>query len=109
MKRSEVQVLLGPRKIAKAINQGDLAQIVEHLLCKLGVRGSTPLVSTKGERPVRNGWSFSLPWVLDFHHDLGKVRDHRRHIFVAGRVLRSAGNKTDFNADTNVGREATNR
>ena len=47
MKRSEVQVLLGPRKIAKAIDQGDLAQLVEHLLCKQGVRGSTPLVSTK--------------------------------------------------------------
>ena len=37
--------------------QGDLAQLVEHLLCKQGVRGSTPLVSTK-VRPARNGGSF---------------------------------------------------
>ncbi len=28
-------------------HSGDLAQLVEHLLCKQGVRGSTPLVSTK--------------------------------------------------------------
>ncbi|MEY2815951.1 MAG: hypothetical protein RJA78_527, partial [Actinomycetota bacterium] len=28
---------------------GDLAQLVEHLLCKQGVRGSTPLVSTQVE------------------------------------------------------------
>lgn len=27
---------------------GDLAQLVEHLLCKQDVRGSTPLVSTLG-------------------------------------------------------------
>ena len=47
MKRSEVQVLLGPRMIASAKIYGDLAQLVEHLLCKQGVRGSTPLVSTK--------------------------------------------------------------
>ncbi|MFM2185175.1 MAG: hypothetical protein RIS55_823, partial [Actinomycetota bacterium] len=33
--------------IASAKIYGDLAQLVEHLLCKQGVRGSTPLVSTK--------------------------------------------------------------
>ena len=29
------------------IKRGDLAQLVEHRLCKAGVRGSIPLVSTK--------------------------------------------------------------
>ena len=29
------------------LRYGDLAQLVEHLLCKQGVRGSIPLVSTK--------------------------------------------------------------
>jgi hypothetical protein len=28
------------------LRYGDLAQLVEHLLCKQGVRGSIPLVST---------------------------------------------------------------
>ncbi len=35
----EVQQQSAPRP-------GDLAQLVEHLLCKQGVRGSTPLIST---------------------------------------------------------------
>ena len=50
MKRSEVQVLLGPPgslELSEDSENGDLAQLVEHLLCKQGVRGSTPLVSTK--------------------------------------------------------------
>jgi hypothetical protein len=50
MKRSEVQVLLGPPgrlELSEDSEKGDLAQLVEHLLCKQGVRGSTPLVSTK--------------------------------------------------------------
>jgi len=69
MKRSEVQVLLGPpgsfftkrrfrnrsnKGTTQIQNPGDLAQLVEHLLCKQGVRGSTPLVSTN-EKPARNG------------------------------------------------------
>ena len=35
--------------VSKEILNGDLAQLVEHLLCKQGVRGSTPLVSTQVE------------------------------------------------------------
>jgi hypothetical protein len=45
---SEVQVLPGPPVIARfflASLQGDIAQLVEHLLCKQGVTGSNPVVS----------------------------------------------------------------
>ena len=45
---SEVQVLPGPPVIALsclASIQGDIAQLVEHLLCKQGVTGSNPVVS----------------------------------------------------------------
>ena len=63
MKRSEVQVLLGPpgSNSAESLvpdldssgsSAGDLAQLVEHLLCKQGVRGSTPLVSTKSWKAI---------------------------------------------------------
>ena len=38
-----VQVHIGP----PCTQRGDLAQLVEHRLCKAGVRGSIPLVSTK--------------------------------------------------------------
>jgi hypothetical protein len=34
--------------------------LVEHLLCKQGVRGSTPLVSTQVESPVRNDRAFFI-------------------------------------------------
>ena len=36
-------------------NNGDLAQLVEHRLCKAGVRGSIPLVSTY-KLPANFGW-----------------------------------------------------
>ena len=55
MKRSEVQVLLGPPgslELSEDSENGDLAQLVEHLLCKQGVRGSTPLVSTKSWKAI---------------------------------------------------------
>ena len=38
-----VRVHLGP----PPAQHGDLAQLVEHCLCKAGVRGSIPLVSTQ--------------------------------------------------------------
>ncbi len=38
---SEVQVLPGPPSV------GDVAQLVEHLLCKQGVVGSIPSISTR--------------------------------------------------------------
>ena len=42
-----VQVHLGPPyQRSFLLRYGDLAQLVEHLLCKQGVRGSIPLVST---------------------------------------------------------------
>jgi hypothetical protein len=31
---------------------GDVAQLVEHLLCKQGVGGSSPLVSTGNRKPI---------------------------------------------------------
>jgi hypothetical protein len=31
------------------ISQGDVAQLVEHLVCNQGVGGSSPLVSTEGK------------------------------------------------------------
>ena len=43
--------------IASAKIYGDLAQLVEHLLCKQGVRGSTPLVSTKEMPPFGEAFS----------------------------------------------------
>ena len=66
MKRSEVQVLLGPPgslELSEDSENGDLAQLVEHLLCKQGVRGSTPLVSTK--TLSRNRESFFFCEALD--------------------------------------------
>ncbi len=56
-----VQVHLGPPRT----NNGDLAQLVEHRLCKAGVRGSIPLVST--EEPVTCGGFFA------FHHTLSTM------------------------------------
>ena len=72
MKRSEVQVLLGPRMIASARIYGDLAQLVEHLLCKQGVRGSTPLVSTKEMPP--SGEAFSVCVDYGASHSLSLAR-----------------------------------
>jgi hypothetical protein len=40
---------------------GDVAQLVEHLLCKQGVGGSSPLVSTTDGGPFRRSpmiWSY---------------------------------------------------
>ena len=34
----------------KVLRRGDVAQLVEHLLCKQGVRGSSPLISTRFSR-----------------------------------------------------------
>ncbi len=34
-------------QLAPPVNPGDVAQLVEHLLCKQGVVGSSPIVSTK--------------------------------------------------------------
>ena len=48
--RSEVQILPGPpfffRRYARAADQGAVAQLGEHLLCKQGVVGSNPISST---------------------------------------------------------------
>jgi hypothetical protein len=33
--------------LARLVGAGDVAQLVEHLLCKQGVGGSSPLVSTR--------------------------------------------------------------
>ncbi len=60
--------LLHQKKVLEPKNQrhhpdsksGDLAQLVEHLLCKQGVRGSTPLVSTIGKDPLEIAGLFSL-------------------------------------------------
>ena len=38
---------------ASAGERGDVAQLVEHLLCKQGVVGSSPIVSTRG---AKRGW-----------------------------------------------------
>jgi hypothetical protein len=67
MKRSEVQVLLGPPgrlELSEDSENGDLAQLVEHLLCKQGVRGSTPLVSTKKISLRKRG---EISYFLDNH------------------------------------------
>ena len=39
----------------KALGYGGIAQLGEHLLCKQGVIGSSPIISTSGEppRPIR--------------------------------------------------------
>ena len=40
---------------------GGVAQLGEHLLCKQGVRGSIPLISTRGSReePESTKWAHS--------------------------------------------------
>ena len=43
------------------LSNGDLAQLVEHRLCKAGVRGSIPLVST--EKPTV-WWVFYYPRMI---------------------------------------------
>ena len=54
--RPVVQVHPGPP--VKLINQGGLAQLVERLLCKQEVSGSTPLSSTNiGNKVVFEGLS----------------------------------------------------
>ena len=45
--------------IQSVVKHGDLAQLVEHLLCKQGVRGSTPLVSTNNRLPHEGGFIFN--------------------------------------------------
>ena len=59
---SEVQILPGPPFLAAGVDRrgffswviGDVAQLGEHLLCKQGVVGSIPIVST------RYGWCVGL-------------------------------------------------
>ena len=52
---SEVQVLPGPPSGVGADNhRGDIAQLVEHLLCKQGVTGSNPVVSIITGSPSAN-------------------------------------------------------
>ena len=50
-------------------HSGDLAQLVEHLLCKQGVRGSTPLVSTNEKPSLGRVFSFS-PSALELEFQL---------------------------------------
>ena len=43
---------------------GGIAQLGEHLLCKQGVNGSNPFISTKGKvkrtgKPENNKWAYS--------------------------------------------------
>jgi hypothetical protein len=48
--RSVVRIHKGPRSYAI----GDVAQLEEHLLCKQGVAGSSPAISTTGNNPLRS-------------------------------------------------------
>ncbi len=79
--------------IASARIYGDLAQLAEHLLCKQGVRGSIPLVSTTGgKRPVRNGRSFLFkPNCIDWYDQpRGNMHENKRSISKMRKQLRSA-------------------
>jgi hypothetical protein len=46
--------------LAVPASNGDVAQLVEHLLCKQGVGGSSPLVSTEKPEKKRCG-ELSIP------------------------------------------------
>ena len=39
--------------------QGGIAQLVEHLLCKQGVNGSIPFISTRGKKGATERESFT--------------------------------------------------
>ena len=73
---------------------GDVAQVVEHRLCKAGVRGSSPLVSTnyiagnylgrshltlggQVDHSVRNGWAIraNARCVYPVGHDVEAVTE----------------------------------
>jgi hypothetical protein len=45
--RSIVQIYLGPPGSGDDSSSGDIAQLGEHRLCKAGVAGSSPVISTK--------------------------------------------------------------
>jgi hypothetical protein len=62
---SEVQVLPGPPLVL--VKSGDVAQLVEHLLCKQGVVGSIPSISTMilvWSDAVTGGIQVSMFWCL---------------------------------------------
>ncbi len=69
--------------IASAKIYGDLAQLVEHLLCKQGVRGSTPLVSTKEmvRQKCRAIFCLRRPGTS---HSLSPNQDHVKFTFQLG-------------------------
>ena len=45
---------------------GDVAQLGEHRLCKAGVRGSSPLVSTEFSLPLMEGFFYALRSIVPF-------------------------------------------
>ena len=55
--RSVVQIYLGP-----PLEHGDIAQLVEHRLCKSGVAGSSPVISSS------RGVAMSAPGESAFGH-----------------------------------------
>ena len=48
--KGSIALLFGWRRVSKLLKYGGVAQLGEHLLCKQGVIGSIPFISTTSER-----------------------------------------------------------
>ena len=53
--KGSIALLFGWRRVSKLLKYGGVAQLGEHLLCKQGVIGSNPFISTKGPGQRPNG------------------------------------------------------
>ena len=59
--KGSIALLFGWRRVSKLLKYGGVAQLGEHLLCKQGVIGSNPFISTKG-RTKADGRTFWQTW-----------------------------------------------
>ena len=53
--KGSIALLFGWRRVSKLLKYGGVAQLGEHLLCKQGVIGSNPFISTKGRKVRTTG------------------------------------------------------
>ena len=53
--KGSIALLFGWRRVSKLLKYGGVAQLGEHLLCKQGVIGSIPFISTKGRKVRTTG------------------------------------------------------
>ena len=53
--KGSIALLFGWRRVSKLLKYGGVAQLGEHLLCKQGVIGSIPFISTQGRKVRTTG------------------------------------------------------